>query len=453
MLEAARAKKAEGTDVVIGWVETHGRARDRGARRGPRAAPAARGRVPGHAPPGVRPRRRARPQARRSSCSTSSPTPTRAGSRHAKRWQDVEELLDAGIDVYTTLNVQHLESLNDLVAQITGVVVRETRARPPPRRRGRGPSSSTCPPTTCCSASRRARSTCRTAGGARGRRASSARATSSRCASWRCGAPPSAWTPTCATTGATTRSRRPGRWPSASWSASRPNPESAGWCAPRGAWRARLHAEWIAVYVESPAQPPALGRRARAPWPPPPSSPSSSARRRRTCPASSVERGAAAPSRASATSARSWSASRAHGRWRDRLRGSLVDEIVRGSGEIDVYVISGEREGEPQPRAPVRGRARREARRSTLWSAAVVARLHAPLLGDARPLRPLEPGHGLPARGRLRRLASRAAAPRRLTGLLSVAAFDFFFVPPYLTFAVTDTQYLVTFAVMLLVAC
>ena len=48
------------------------------------------------------------------------------GCRHAKRWQDVEELLDAGIDVYTTLNVQHLESLNDVVAQITGVVVRET---------------------------------------------------------------------------------------------------------------------------------------------------------------------------------------------------------------------------------------------------------------------------------------------------------------------------------------
>ncbi|MGH7295247.1 MAG: universal stress protein, partial [Polyangiaceae bacterium] len=49
-----------------------------------------------------------------------------AGSRHTKRWQDVEELLDAGIDVFTTLNVQHLESLNDVVAQITGVVVRET---------------------------------------------------------------------------------------------------------------------------------------------------------------------------------------------------------------------------------------------------------------------------------------------------------------------------------------
>ena len=48
------------------------------------------------------------------------------GSRHPKRYQDVEELLDAGIDVYTTLNVQHIESLNDVVAQITGVLVRET---------------------------------------------------------------------------------------------------------------------------------------------------------------------------------------------------------------------------------------------------------------------------------------------------------------------------------------
>src|SRR5258706_15380464 len=48
------------------------------------------------------------------------------GARHPKRWQDVEELLDAGIDVYTTLNVQHLESLNDVVGGITGIRVRET---------------------------------------------------------------------------------------------------------------------------------------------------------------------------------------------------------------------------------------------------------------------------------------------------------------------------------------
>src|SRR5207253_9026587 len=48
------------------------------------------------------------------------------GMRHPKRWQDVEELLAAGTDVWTTLNVQHIESLNDVIAQITGVTVRET---------------------------------------------------------------------------------------------------------------------------------------------------------------------------------------------------------------------------------------------------------------------------------------------------------------------------------------
>ena len=47
------------------------------------------------------------------------------GCRHSKRYQDVEELLRAGIDVYTTVNVQHIESLNDMVASITGVTVRE----------------------------------------------------------------------------------------------------------------------------------------------------------------------------------------------------------------------------------------------------------------------------------------------------------------------------------------
>ncbi len=49
------------------------------------------------------------------------------GSKHPKRYQDVQDILDAGIDVVTTLNVQHLESLNDLVAGITGIKVRETR--------------------------------------------------------------------------------------------------------------------------------------------------------------------------------------------------------------------------------------------------------------------------------------------------------------------------------------
>ena len=52
-----------------------------------------------------------------------------AGSRHTKRYQDIQELLRAGINVYTTVNVQHLESLNDVVASITGISVSEAGAR------------------------------------------------------------------------------------------------------------------------------------------------------------------------------------------------------------------------------------------------------------------------------------------------------------------------------------
>ena len=73
------------------------------------------------------------------------------GSRHPKRWQDVEELLAAGIDVYTTVNVQHLETLNDVVGGITGIKVWETV----PDRLFDRPTRwcwSTCRPTNCCSA-------------------------------------------------------------------------------------------------------------------------------------------------------------------------------------------------------------------------------------------------------------------------------------------------------------
>ena len=61
------------------------------------------------------------------------------GARHAKRWEDVEELLEAGIDVISTVNIQHLESLNDVVERITGVAPARDRAR---RDRARAPSRS-----------------------------------------------------------------------------------------------------------------------------------------------------------------------------------------------------------------------------------------------------------------------------------------------------------------------
>ncbi|MEO3747729.1 DUF4118 domain-containing protein [Plantactinospora sp. B5E13] len=125
MLEEAQRRAARGTDVVVGLVETHDR----------RHTTAMLGDLP------VLPRRAVRYRdvdlteldldallARRPEVAvvdelahTNVP-----GSRNAKRWQDVQELLDAGIDVLSTVNVQHLESLNDVVEQITGVVQRET---------------------------------------------------------------------------------------------------------------------------------------------------------------------------------------------------------------------------------------------------------------------------------------------------------------------------------------
>src|SRR5580658_6731192 len=125
MLEAARSERDLRRDVVIGVVETHGRF-DTGAlviglELLPRRRVTYRGVVVDEFDLDAALARRPGLILVDELAHTNTP-----GSRHAKRWQDVEELLDAGIDVYATLNVQHIESLNDVVAQITGVVVRET---------------------------------------------------------------------------------------------------------------------------------------------------------------------------------------------------------------------------------------------------------------------------------------------------------------------------------------
>jgi two-component system sensor histidine kinase KdpD len=135
MLEAAHQRRDEGVDVVIGYVETHGRAETDALVAGLEAIPRRLISYQGAVLPemdvaavlvppdlagagglGGRPRLVLVDEL----AHTNAP-----GSRHPKRYLDVEDLLDAGIDVYTTMNVQHLESLNDVVAQITGVTVRE----------------------------------------------------------------------------------------------------------------------------------------------------------------------------------------------------------------------------------------------------------------------------------------------------------------------------------------
>jgi two-component system sensor histidine kinase KdpD len=125
MLEAARERKREGVDVLVGLVETHGRPETTALLKDLEVLPRKEISYKGIT----------LQEFDLDAALTRKPDliildelahSNHTGSRHAKRWQDVEELLDAGISVYTTLNVQHWESLNDIVAQITGVRVRET---------------------------------------------------------------------------------------------------------------------------------------------------------------------------------------------------------------------------------------------------------------------------------------------------------------------------------------
>jgi two-component system sensor histidine kinase KdpD len=125
MLRAARRRKAEGGDVLVGVVETHGRKETESLLRGldvlPRSPIDYKGRALMEFDIDGAIARRPGLLLVDEYAHSNAP-----GSRHPKRWQDVEEILKAGIDVWTTLNVQHLESLSDVVLRITGARQRET---------------------------------------------------------------------------------------------------------------------------------------------------------------------------------------------------------------------------------------------------------------------------------------------------------------------------------------
>ena len=125
MLKAAHLRRSEGIDVKAGYVETHGRPETEALLEELTVIPRKMMEYRGVTLPelDLDTTLILRPSLVLVDELAHTNVP---GSRHPKRYQDVEELLDAGIDVYTTLNVQHIESLNDVVAQITGVLVRET---------------------------------------------------------------------------------------------------------------------------------------------------------------------------------------------------------------------------------------------------------------------------------------------------------------------------------------
>jgi two-component system sensor histidine kinase KdpD len=125
MLEAARAQREIETDVVLGYVEPHARPETEALTLGMEAI----------APKIVEYRGVTLKEFDLDAALARKPAvlvvdelahTNAPGCRHAKRWQDIQELLEAGINVYTTLNVQHVESLNDVVAQVSGVQVQET---------------------------------------------------------------------------------------------------------------------------------------------------------------------------------------------------------------------------------------------------------------------------------------------------------------------------------------
>jgi len=226
----------------------------------------------------------------------------------------------------------------------------------------------------------------------------------------------------------------------------RPNPDSGRLV--RGARRlaARLRAEWIVAWVESPGQPPLSDEERRHL--------ASAFALAEQLGAETATISGASVSEAVQRFARERNVSKlvlgkpAHPRWRDRLRGSLVDDLVRTSGDMDVFVISGEAAERAEPARPARRRPRdwrgyafatAVVASATLFSWAMVGRFELLnlvmmyLLGVV--LVATRYGRG----------------PSAFAAVASVAVFDFFFVPPHLTFAVSDTQYVVTFTVMLAV--
>src|SRR5258707_4508411 len=125
MLSAAKAKSREGFDVVVGVVETHGRRETEALLDGLELIPRRPVDYKGHhlAEMDLDAILKRRPQLVLVDELAHSNAP---GSRHPKRYLDVEELIGAGIDVFTTLNIQHVDSLNDVIARITRIRVRET---------------------------------------------------------------------------------------------------------------------------------------------------------------------------------------------------------------------------------------------------------------------------------------------------------------------------------------
>lgn len=443
MLEAAHQRQAEGIDVVIGYVETHDRIETEELVAGLEVVPRRQEWYHGVSLPemDVDAVLARYPQLALVDEFAHTNVP---GSRHPKRYQDVEELLAVGIDVYTTLNIQHLESFNDVVAQITGITVRETVPDrlldaaneielvdlPPNELLQRLQEGKVYVPDQAARAIEKF---------FRPGNLTALREIALRCAAERVDEQMRAYMRTRAI---------PGPWPAGDRLLVCVSPSPLSERLVRTARRLAepLNAKWYALYVETPAhvQLKEVDR----------------GRVARTLRLAEELGGKAVikPGRSVAETIINYAhrhnvtkiiaGKSLRPRWLNVLRHSLVDQIIDRSGNIDVYVISST--GEPvSPITPTILQPHRPWHRyfqSLGWVAAatLLSEVLDPFISPAN-LVMLYLLAVVIAALRLGRGPSIAAA------LLSVIAFNFFFVPPRYTFEVADPQYLITFASLLIV--
>ena len=437
MLEAAHQRKAEGVDVAAGYVETHGRAETEALLRDLEVLP----------PRQVAYRNVTLPEldgdallARRPQLAlvdelahTNAP-----GMRHPKRYQDVEELLAAGINVYTTLNVQHLESLNDVVAQITGTRQRETVPDqvldeaaeiemvdlPPDELLARLREGKVYIPDQAA----RAIALFFRKGNLTALREMALRRTAERVDDQM-----RAYMQTRAIPGPWHASERLLVCVSASPSSER---------LVRSARRLadELNAPWYALHFESAARPDLRTAHREAVTAHLQLAESLGAETATITGEALADAVISFAIRHNVTKIVIGSPVRA--RWRDQFRVSLVADLVRISGDIDVYVIS-------EPAAAPRRAAKRRTEEPPAWrgyALSVALAAAATLVGW--PLRTqVEPANLVMPYLAAVLLAALYLGrfPAVLSAALGVLAFDFFLVPPYLTLAVSDTQYALTF--------
>ncbi len=441
MLEAARIKHSEGVEVLVGVAETHGRAETEALLADLSILPRRRIDYRGHALAefDLDEALRRRPELLLVDELAHTNAP---GCRHDKRWKDVEELLDNGIDVWSTLNVQHLESLGDVVAQITGVRVRETvpdtlleRAEsvvlvdlPPDDLRQRLKEGKVYLPRQADWAS----ANFFRQGNLMALRELALRATALRA-------------------NAEVLVYRHGRSIQTTWPTSErilvcvgPSPSSAKLVRAAKRLASELHAPWLALSVQAD-----LPQRAR----------DNALRHLRLAEELGAETfviSGVNVAREIVAFARQQNVTKivvgkpVRRRLRDYVFGSPVDRLVRESEEIDVHVIRGESGEAPAPavaRRPLPAVPWRQYAGATL-----VLALGTALCSWIHPFLDLANLIMVYMLGVMAVAIWLSRGPALFASVMSVVAFDFFFVPPHYSFAVSDVRHIITFAVMFLVA-